>query len=515
MAAEQIRILEIDGSSLTIEEAYHASTQHWHVSIHNAALHRVRQSRHLIEQWLHGDDPVYGVNTGFGAFATTRISHEQTQQLQQNLILSHSAGVGEPIPPEITRAMLLLRINALAKGYSGIREETLQFLVTIFNSGYVPVVPAKGSVGSSGDLAPLSHLISALMGYGEMWTPEHSRIAAKEALTLLNLSPLTLDAKEGLALINGTQMMSAYGIFAITHAKRLSTLADIIAALSIDAVRGSDTPFHPRIHQLRPHPGQRASAQNIYQLLQGSQIRESHRRNDPRVQDPYSFRCAPQVHGAVRDTIDFAAAILTQEINAVTDNPIIDPETGMHYEGGNFHGEPVAFALDYLGIALSELGSISERRIAQMMSGYGDLPLFLTADGGLHSGFMIAQYTAAAIVGENRILAHPASIDSIPTSANQEDHNSFGSIAAQKLWSILQNVQQILAIELLCAAQALEFHRPLRSSPALEAVHKRIRDSIPPLTKDRYLATDLHNAMQLLATDELIHLCQQYIPQMQ
>ena len=504
------KTLVLDGNSLTVEQCYTAVTQRWSVQLSPQAEERVRRSRHIVEQWIDQGETIYGVTTGFGDLATHRISAEQVETLQQNLILSHSAGVGDWIPPDISRAILLLRINALAKGVSGVRLELLQQLLSLLNTGYVPAIPGKGSVGSSGDLAPLAHLVSALQGYGWMWSPADQLLPAKEALAQLSLAPLSLAAKEGLALINGTQMMSAYGVFAVMHGKRLCQLADLIGALSVDALRGSDTPFASFIHQMRPHPGQQQSATNLRTLLAGSQIRESHRQDDPRVQDPYSLRCMPQVHGAVRDTLAFAESVLNREINAATDNPLIDPETQQHFEGGNFHGEPIAFVLDYLAIALAELGSIAERRIAQMMMGYGGIPKFLTAAGGLNSGLMIAQYTAAALVGENKIFAHPASIDSIPTSANQEDHNSFGSIAAHKVWHIVQNLYRIFAIELLCATQALEYHRPLRSSPALEAVYATVREIVPPYTTDRYLADDIAKLEQLLWQDTLLTRCQPY-----
>ncbi len=503
-------VLLLDGNSLSVDQCYAAIQHRWQIQLAPEVPARLQRSRAVVERWISEGETVYGITTGFGALAMQRISPEESRQLQHNLILSHSAGVGEFIPPDIARAMLLLRINALAKGYSGVRPELIHTLLQFLNSGYIAAIPAKGSVGSSGDLAPLAHLIATLKGYGWMWSPEDELVPAAQALQTLGLPPLELQAKEGLALINGTQMMSAYGVFVIAAGKHLCQLADIIGAMSVDALRGSDTPFDPFIHQLRPHPGQQQSAANLRMLLADSQIRASHRENDPRVQDPYSIRCIPQVHGAVRDTLTFAETVLNREINAATDNPLIDPETERHFEGGNFHGEPIALVLDYLAIALSELGNISERRIAQMMMGYGGLPKFLTAAGGLHSGFMIAQYTAAALVGENKVLAHPASVDSIPTSANQEDHNSFGSIAAVKAWNIVRNLYRILAIELLCATQALEYHRPLKSSPALETVYAVVREKIPPYRSDRYLADDIAAVESLLHSPALLECCARY-----
>lgn len=504
----------LDGNSLTIPIVYDIATQSALVSISPKAKRNVKASRQLVDQWVRRDETVYGVTTGFGEFSNIRISGGDLEELQENLILSHAAGAGDPLPPEIVRAMMLLRINALAKGYSGIRQETLNLLVQMLNRNVVPVIPSQGSVGSSGDLVQLSHLVLAMIGKGSVWyNPANStrQISSLAALKANRLRPVRLGAKEGLALINGTQMMCAYAALAVHEARRLSTVADIAASISIEALRGSDTPFDERIHRLRPHPGQSAVARNVRQLMRGSEIRESHRHGDPRVQDAYSIRCIPQVHGASRDAIAYAGSVTSIEINSATDNPLIFPKDGIHLEGGNFHGQPIALAMDFLAIALAELGNIAERRIERLVNGsLSGLPRFLTPQGGLHSGLMIAQYTAASIVSENKVLCHPGSVDSIPTSANQEDHNSMGSVSAQKAWRVLKNVQTILAIELLCASQGLDFARlykgepPLRAGKGIEAAFRMVRNLVPFLDRDRVLHKDIQSLLKLTSSDDLV-----------
>ncbi len=493
--------LILDGNSLTVDHLVRSATSPSRVKFSASALKRMRASRAVVEKWVASGETIYGVTTGFGEFSNVTIGRERLEELQENLIVSHSAGTGDPLPPEIVRAMTILRLNALAKGFSGIRVETMEFFRDVFNSGITPIISMKGSVGSSGDLAPLAHLVLALLGKGKVWF-RGAIMDSSLALKKCGLKPWRLAAKEGLALVNGTQMMSAYGCLSIHEAQRLCKIADIAAAMSVEALKGSDTPFDDRIHALRPHPGQRDAARNLRTLLAQSEIRESHRHGDNRVQDAYSIRCAPQVHGASRDAIAYAAEVLGREINSATDNPLIIPSPAAHLEGGNFHGQPVALSLDFAAIALAELANISERRTERMVNGsLSGLPRFLTRNGGLHSGLMIAQYTAASLVSENKVLCHPASVDSIPTSANQEDHNSMGSIAAHKLWQVVRNVQTVLSIELLVAAQGIDFarvhperKRPMKPGRGVEAAWKAVRAVIPHLNEDRIIAEDIAKA---------------------
>ncbi|MBI5463700.1 MAG: histidine ammonia-lyase, partial [Ignavibacteriales bacterium] len=455
--------------------------------------------------------------TGFGEFANVRISREHLAQLQENLILSHAVGAGEPLPHEVVRAMMALRVNALAKGFSGIRLETVQQLVKMLNAGIVPVIPSQGSVGASGDLVQLSHLVLAMMGKGKAWVGGRGRVPsarlvnAKRALKSAGLKPIRLTAKEGLALINGTQMMTSYAALAVHQAKILCQTADVAASISVEALRGSDTPFDARIHDVRPYIGQQTVASNIRCMMAGSQLRESHRHNDARVQDAYSMRCIPQVHGASRDAVEYVREKVSIEINSATDNPLIFAEDKAHLEGGNFHGQPIALAMDFLAIALSELANISERRIERLVNGsLSGLPRFLTENGGLNSGMMIAQYTAASLVSENKVLCHPASVDSIPTSANQEDHNSMGSISAQKAWKVLKNAQTVLAIELMCACQGLDFARSLgngklmKAGKGTEAAYAYVRSLIPRLRQDRVLHGDIQKLLPAIVTGVLL-----------
>jgi histidine ammonia-lyase len=497
--------LILDGESLTIRDVFDASAQPTSVDFSAAARKRIRASRRVVQEWIRSGETVYGVTTGFGELSNVKISRERLEELQHNLIVSHSAGTGEPIPPEVVRAMMILRMNALAKGYSGIRLETLQFLRKAFNVGIVPIIPSKGSVGSSGDLAPLAHLVLCLLGKGRVLYRNRA-LSARSALRRVGLKPLRLAAKEGLALVNGTQMMAAYGALAVHRAMDCAKLADVSGAMSVEALKGSDTAFDDRIHQLRPHRGQRASARNLRTLMSGSEIRESHRYDDPRVQDAYSIRCMPQVHGASRDAIEYVYNVIATEINSATDNPLIFPRERTHLEGGNFHGQPLALALDFLAIALAELANIAERRIERMVNGMlSGLPRFLSDKSGLNSGMMIAQYTAASLVSENKVLAHPASVDSIPTSANQEDHNSMGSISAQKVWQVLENVETVLAIELMVAAQGIDYSRVPPSTGAImnpgrgvDAAYRTIRNHISHLDRDRVLHDDIQTSLWLV-----------------
>mgnify|MGYP000420335262 CR=1 FL=1 len=497
-------MLILNGNSLTIEKLYNAATTTEKIALSPSAKKAMQKSRTLVEEWLEKKEIIYGVTTGFGEFSNVHIPFDKIEQLQENLIMSHAAGTGEPLSPEIVRAMLILRINALAKGFSGIRPSTVEFMIKFFNAGIIPVVPSQGSVGSSGDLVQLAHLVLAMLGKSTVYY-QSKIISSSVALKKAKLQPLKLSAKEGLALINGTQMMTAFAGLIMYEALQLRKLADISAALSVEALRGTDTAFDERIHNLRPYKGQRECAKNLRVLMQDSEIRESHRYNDERVQDAYSLRCIPQVHGASRDALEYGEKIVSIEINSANDNPLIFPKEKQHLEGGNFHGQPIALVMDFVGIALAEFANISERRIERMVNGaLSGLPRFLAKDGGLNSGMMIAQYTAASLVSENKVLAHPASVDSIPTSANQEDHNSMGSIAAQKCWRILKNVQTVIAIEMLCAAQGVDFHSPLKCGKGTNAAYKLIRKNISFLEKDRILHFDIEKIKRVISEPSFI-----------
>jgi histidine ammonia-lyase len=464
----------------------------------------MHRSRDVVEEIAARGDVVYGVSTGFGKFADRIIPPHALERLQRNLIVSHAVGVGDPLSADVARAMMLLRVVALARGYSGIRPSTVQRLVDILNAGIVPVVPEQGSVGASGDLAPLAHLALLLIGEGEAWVGDE-RLPGGDALRRFDIAPVELGAKEGLALINGTQLMTALGALLVADARNLLEVADIAGALSLEAVRGTDRPFDPRVQEVRPHAGQRAVASHLRQLTSGSEIMRSHRHDSHRVQDPYSLRCMPQVHGAARDAVAYVADVIEVEINSATDNPLIFPDDGSVISCGNFHGEPLAMALDFCSIAMAEIGGIAERRIEVMLDPiFSELPPFLTEQGGVDSGYMVAQYTAAALVSENKVLAHPASVDSIPTSANQEDHVSMGVTAGLKARKILRNVENVLAIELLCGAEGIDYRRPLRTSPALEAVHRVIRSEVPHLVADRVLSPDIARAASMVADGRIV-----------
>ena len=463
----------------------------------------IRASQQVVQRAADGDAPVYGVNTGFGKLANQRISKAQLETLQLNLIRSHSVGVGEPLQAPVVRLMLALKAASLARGHSGVREVVVDTLLAVHNAGLVPLVPCKGSVGASGDLAPLAHMTLALLGEGQM-LQDGKAVPALAALELAGIAPLKLGAKEGLALINGTQTSTALALHALLSFEPVLEAALVIGALTVDAARGSDGPFDPRIHALRGQPGQIDVAQYYRGLLMGSQIRHSHLDGDDRVQDPYSLRCQPQVVGACLDQLRHAALVLVREANAVTDNPLVFAEDGMMISGGNFHAEPVALAADGMALAIAEVGAIAERRIAMLIdSGVSRLPPFLTADAGLNSGFMIAHVTAAALASENKSLAHPASVDSLPTSANQEDHVSMATFASRRLQPMIDNTAHILGIELLAAAQGIEFLRPLQSSAALEQAHALLRQSIAAMTQDRFLAPDIEHATALVRDGSL------------
>ncbi|MHB8930593.1 MAG: histidine ammonia-lyase [Melioribacteraceae bacterium] len=506
--------LVLDGKSLSLDKIEKFIKENQQVILSTDAVKKINKSRALVEKWIKERKVIYGVTTGFGEFANVKISEEDTETLQRNLIISHSAGVGDNLPPLIVKIMMLLRVNALAQGYSGIRLSTLEHLIKMINNNIIPVIPSQGSVGSSGDLAPLSHLVLAMMGDGEVQLIKNvldeksgssKIISANAAFKKYKMNSVKLAAKEGLALINGTQMMTAFASWICIQSKKIIKTADISAALAHEALRGTDKAYDPRIHKLRPYPGQIATAKNLLNLLKGSEIRISHIEGDSRVQDSYSIRCIPQIHGASRDTTNYVSSLVEIEINSVNDNPLIFPEEGDHLEGGNFHGQPMALAMDFMGIALSELANVSERRIERMVNGsLSQLPRFLTKHGGLNSGLMIAQYTAASLVSENKVLAHPASVDSIPTSANQEDHNSMGSIAARKCYQILKNVQTVIAIELLTAAQGVEFLKPLKCGIGTALAYKSIRKNVPPLNRDRIIYKDIQKVLKLVKHEEIL-----------
>lgn len=464
---------------------------------------RITASRNIVEKALKDGRTYYGINTGFGALANQRIGNEDLKQLQRNLILSHAVGLGNLIPKDICRLMLQLKIHALGIGNSGISENTFARLLLFLKKDLIPAIPEKGSVGASGDLAPLAHMSLPLLGYGEFWDDDGiSTIPAEKVLNSHNLEPIDLQAKDGLSLINGTQLMSGYGAYILEKSLQLMKMADLIGAMSLEALQGSITPFDKRIHALRPHKGQRTVAENVRNLLVKSEILESHR-HCGKVQDPYCLRCIPQVHGASRDAIDHAIHTMETEINSVTDNPLVF-ENGDILSGGNFHGQPLALVLDYSKIALAEIAGISERRTYLLLEGHDGLPKLLMEKTGINSGFMIPQYTSAALVSENKVLAHPSSVDSIPTSLGQEDHVSMGSISALHLYQIFKNLEQVLAIELFTAAQALDFRKPLKPGKGVEIAHQHIRSVIPHATEDHYFKDDISKAVNLVKDVGLI-----------
>jgi histidine ammonia-lyase len=528
----------LDGDTLTLEEVQLVALGHARAELSPGARERVRRSRALVEARLEDGEPHYGINTGFGTLAEVRIDRADLERLQRNLVLSHAAGVGAPLPLVEARALMLLRANVLAKGVSGIREETLDLLLSLLEHGVVPVVPERGSVGASGDLAPLAHLALLLIGEGEAFLlagglddaappspplapgqphpaapslaiaggrddaapSKTTRLPSREALRRVGLAPAVLQPKEGLALVNGTQAMAAVGTLTLLRAERLAALADLAGAMTLEGLLGSHRPFAAEIQAVRGQPGQIAAAARLRDLLSASELNASHQGPGcHKVQDPYSLRCMPQVHGAARDGIAFCRATLSREVNAATDNPLVFPETGEIVSGGNFHGQPVALALDVLAISSSHLAAISERRVEQLVNpSLSGLPPFLAPRHGLNSGFMIAQVTSAALVSENKVLCHPASVDSIPSSAGREDHVSMGMTAALKARQVVENVRTCLAIELLVAAQALDLRAPLRPAAKVAEAHRRIREVVPRLDEDRELHRDIEAVCRLV-----------------
>jgi histidine ammonia-lyase len=496
--------VSLTGDDLTVGEVWAVALEGASAELSDVAREKMRAARDLVIATEGAGEHTYGINTGFGRFVDRTIPPELADELQLRLLRSHACGVGEPYPDEVVRAAMLLRANALAKGTSGVRVETVELLLACLNAGVVPYVPSRGSVGASGDLAPLAHLALPLVGEGSARVDDEL-LAGREALARVGLEPVRLQAKEGLSLINGTQFMSAVGALALARAQRLARAADVACALSLEALQGSRAAFRPDIHALRPFPGQAASAANVLRLVEGSAVIEAHRWCD-KVQDAYSLRCAPQVHGACRDLLAYADGVVATELNAATDNPIVLVEPGELVSNGNFHGQPLAFALDTLAMAVSELANISERRVERLTnpSLSGGLPAFLTPDGGLNSGFMIPQYVAASLVSENKVLAHPASVDSIPTSAGQEDHVSMGNAAALTCWQVLANSEHALAIELLAAAQGVEFLAPLEPGAGTRAAHDAVRALSPALVEDRPLASDIERVADAVRSGELV-----------
>ena len=467
---------------------------------------RVEKTSALIRRWIAEEKVIYGITTGFGALCNVTIPEKDTHQLQENIIMSHAAGVGKPLSDEVSRAIMALRVHDLSLGYSGCRMETIRQMLALLNNGVSPIIPEKGSVGSSGDLAPTAHMGLVLIGRGEAMY-QGKRMPGGEVLKSIGLKPLRLEGGEGLALINGTQVMTAIGALVVHDAMRLSKTADIACAMSLEVLMGSNSEFDPRIHQVRPHPGQIATADNILRLITDSELIDSHK-GCARVQDAYTLRCSPQIHGASKDAVAHAMRVVDIEINSTTTNPLIFSDTEEVRLGGNFHGQPVAMAADYLSMGIAELGSVSERRVERLVNPQlSDLPAFLVKNGGLNSGYMIAQYVAAALVSENKVLAHPACVDSIPTSANKEDHVSMGTIAIRQTREILDNVENVVAIELLCAAQAYDLiteDKPMHGGNGTRVAYEVIRRHVPYLERDRDISRDIETMVNVLRSGEIV-----------
>ena len=494
----------LDGHNLNVQNIYtYSISSDFQFSIDAKAKGRVLESRKYVLDIVESEVPTYGVNTGFGALSNKHVGKKDLAQLQVNLIRSHCVGVGKPFSAEIVRSLMLILAQSLLKGYSGIQFEAIELIVNFLNKNIIPVVPEKGSVGASGDLAPLSHISICLIGEGEVFH-DGKRQPTSKVLKKYGLQPIELGPKDGLALINGTHLMAALAVHAINQIEVLVRTADLALAISLDGFRGSLHAFDSDLHNVKAHPGQIATAKNIQKLLKGSVILKSHE-NCGRVQDPYSFRCAPQVHGAVRQTLKHAKEVLDQELKSVTDNPIVFAKQKKIISGGHFHGEALAMILDYLAIGVSELCSISERRVSKLLNPtFSELPAFLSKESGLNSGLMIAQYTSAALVSENKILSHPSSVDSVPTSNDKEDHVSMGPMAGRKLLEVIFNAKQCLAIEFLCGVQAIDLLRPLKTSSTLEKTIAHVQQHVPAIEQDRYFASDIEVIANMIDRGELI-----------
>ncbi len=492
----------IDGNSLTIEEVVKVARSGFKVELSEQSKERVLICRKAVDKFVEEDRTIYGITTGFGKFADVNIDHEETKQLQKNLIMSHACGVGNFFEEEVVRTIMLLRANALAKGNSGIRLNTLETLIEMINENVLPQIPEKGSLGASGDLAPLAHMVLTLLGLGDA-KYDNKVMSSKDAMKKAGIEPIELTSKEGLALINGTQVMTAVGVLTVYDALMLAKVADVSAALTIEALSGITDAFDPRIHELRPHQGQMDAAKNLLSILDGSG--NTTRQGEIRVQDAYSLRCIPQIHGATKDALNYIKLKVEIEINAVTDNPIIFPDDDIAISGGNFHGQPMALSFDFLGIAVAELANSCERRIERLVNpSLSELPAFLSKHGGLNSGFMIAQYSAAALVSENKVLAHPASVDSIPSSANQEDHVSMGTIAARKAKDIVFNTMNVISIELLAACQAIDIaNHDKKLGVGTQIAYDYIRKSVETLGEDRVMYYDINKVYALVKSHEL------------
>jgi histidine ammonia-lyase len=498
--------VKLNGHDLSLEQIYlvaHDKNKKVKLTIDSTSMKKMQASRAFVFDIVKKGNPVYGINTGFGALSSMHIQEKDLAQLQLNLIRSHCTGVGKPFSKEITRAIMLLRANCLISGYSGVEPKTVELLLDFLNYHITPVVPEKGSVGASGDLAPLSHIALALIGEGEV-EYEGKIVNSAFAIEHIKQKPAVLGPKDGLALINGTACMAALGSLAIIEARQIMKIADICATLTMDSVKGTDKAYNPKITQLKPHKGQIACVENLNKLVANSPLKDSHP-DCNKVQDPYSLRCVPQVHGACRQTLIHAEEVLNVELNAVTDNPLIFVDTGEVISGGNFHGEALALVMDYLAMGVAEICNISERRIEKMMNPvFSELPAFLTKNSGLNSGLMIAHVTAAALVSENKYLCHPASVDSVPTSTDKEDHVSMGVTAGRKLHEVIENAKSVLGIELLCNTQALDLQRPLKTSPALEAVYSVIRKHVATIEDDRIFYKDINNIIKIINSGEIV-----------
>lgn len=496
----------LDKDEISIQDIVQIARNNLPVQFSSAGVERVKRTRDMITRWVEEKRIIYGITTGFGALCNVTIPAEDTRTLQENILTSHAAGIGDPLPEDVVRAIMALRVHDLSLGYSGCRMETINYLISFLNHGVCPVIPEKGSVGASGDLAPTAHLGLVMIGRGEAYY-QGRRMSGAQVLEAIGLAPLQLEAGEGLALINGTQVMSGIASLVVHDAVSLSKHADIACAMSLEVLMGSQSEFDPLIHRVRPHPGQKVTADNMLRLSANSEIIASHA-GCSRVQDAYTLRCSPQIHGASKDAVAHAKRVLDIEINSTTTNPLIFEEIDDVRLGGNFHGQPVAMAADYLSMGLAELGSVSERRIERLVNPQlSELPAFLVKEGGLNSGYMIGQYAAAALVSENKVLAHPACVDSIPTSANKEDHVSMGTIAIRQTKDILKNVQNIIAIELLCACQAYDLicsNGPKSPGNGTKAAYETIRKYVPYLEKDRELYADIDTITELVRSGEII-----------